>query len=172
MTMKMLGVRVPAGSNVPDRLKARSLETRMSYYELIGQWLDRDEREKTAGVDTIGFSAAAATQPQGGTWVEERLAEWADTIEAKLTAVIDERLSQALKAQGVNEPQEHQELQAEEPDSAQQRALKRIEELIAEGMTTRKIAEVLNEEGIPTISGGKVWIQTFVKNLLTHSTPK
>jgi hypothetical protein len=43
---KMLGVRFPEDSNMPARFKTRSIESRMSYYELIEHWLDRDENEK------------------------------------------------------------------------------------------------------------------------------
>jgi hypothetical protein len=91
--MKMLGVRVPENSNVPERLKARSLDTRMAYYELIEQWLDRDEREK-------GQPLPETPTPNDN--LESRIAElenFQTDIIAHMEGKIEEHIQKILQSQ-------------------------------------------------------------------------
>ena len=150
----MLGVRIPEGSDIPERLKARSFETRMSYYELIEQWLDRDEREK-ADAETSGTS-------QGETLsLETRLAEMQTAIVADVksmvSSMLDERIPQAMK---------EREAEAKKRAPKAERPIDRIKELHAEGKSLREIADTLKKEGYPTTTEGGSWNYTSVKRML------
>jgi hypothetical protein len=160
--MGMLGVRIPEGSDIPDRLRARSLETRRSYYELIDQWLSRDEREKAEGLSSAESDTGIASQEQTSPWeslLETRLAEMqtaiAGDVKAMVSSMLDERISQALA---------ERETEAKEPKA--QRPIDRIKELHAEGVPLRKIADTLKAEGYPTMTEGGSWSHTAVKRML------
>lgn len=56
------------------------------------------------------------------------------------------------------------------PIPAEQRALKRMRKLHAQGLTTREIAETLAIEGHPTKRGGR-WTSPVVSRILSRQTP-
>jgi hypothetical protein len=130
MNMKTLGVRVPEESSIPERLRARALETRMSYYELIEQWLDRDDREKAEGLNL------AAPQEDSGPGLEARLEELRrviiDDIDARIAAVVEERISRILGDRDAETPKPNEELNL---DGKQ--LIERIKTLKEEGVSLK-----------------------------------
>jgi hypothetical protein len=170
--MRMLGVRVPADSDIPDRLKARSLETRMAYYELIDRWLDRDAREEAAGLNPANPDTGMTPQgeePVNMSSLEARLTEMQTAIvgdvKTLVSSMIDERLSR-ITEERTAKPQEEKD---ETPKPEERRPVDRIKELQKAGVSLRGIADTLNKEGIPTIVEGGSWNHTAVKRMLDKS---
>jgi hypothetical protein len=177
--MKMLGVRVPEGSSIPERLKKLSTETRLSYYELIERWLDREDREHelTTGGDNISPTHIEARLSALESQIAAaRLDTLKDSIlngiEANISSVVAERVRDLLETAGSENKDKSEtsvkvNVKKNQGDS-RQIALKRARELKKLGKTGREIAEILNNEGIPALSGRGKWHHSSIQRLLNE----
>ena len=70
--------------------------------------------------------------------------------------------------QQVPDVQEQEEAPKIDPDSADYRKIlvKRAKKLKKEGVTLVKIAEIFNEENLPTVTGKGKWYSSSITNLL------
>jgi hypothetical protein len=157
MKMKIIGVRVPEDSTIPKRLKDLSDKTRYAYYELIEQWLDRDDHEK---LEKKSGEAETVTED---TTIAPRVA----ALESALATIQD------ILEKKVQEPQRPRQKREKNQDSPKElkadnkeKARKRTQELKKAGNSYQDIAKILDEEGIPASRDGGKWNKSSVWKLL------
>ncbi|MDR2180798.1 MAG: recombinase family protein [Synergistaceae bacterium] len=143
-------IKIPSGSDLPERMKKISALTGLSDYELLQKWLVQEE------------SALNASR------------YYAETIQSNLRQNIAEQLRTLLqefrgtaKPKAAKEPQETKEAKPEETGEYRQTLLKRIQDMKNEGMSFVKIADQFNQEGVATVSGTGKWYPSSVFHLLT-----
>jgi hypothetical protein len=155
----MIGIKIPNGSNLGARLKALAKARRMQYWELLSEWLDQSE----SGLNVEMHQNFA---PVGVTREKEK----EDELEARIMARIEERISALLANPKPTEP--HSLIEATTAPAAsagkagKKEVLERILALHSEGHSARKIAELLQSEGIPTLSGKGKWSGGTIQKLL------
>ena len=165
----MIGIKIPNGSNLGARLKALAKARRMQYWELLSGWLDLSE----SGLDEAHQNLAPVEAA--------REKEKEDELEARIIAKIEERFSALLANSRTPEPRNSTEASATgtpEPlpplkaattgkaQSEKEKVLSRILALHAKCHSAREIAELLQSEGIPTLSGQGKWAGGTVQRLL------
>jgi hypothetical protein len=137
-------MKIPSGSDLPERMKRISDLTGLSDYELVQKWLIQEE------------SALNASR------------YYVETIQSKLEQNITEQLRSVLyEFQKTAKPKAMKEMKAENPGDYRQMLLKRIQDMKDEGMSFVKIADQFNREGVSTVSGTGKWYPSSVFQLLT-----
>lgn len=116
-------------------------------------------------IDQKGIHLESATEPFDmgspvGAAMLGMLGVWAQ-LEAQLGGQRTKAALAARKARG-------QRVGAKPIVELAPRAAARIKELRAQGISCTKIAWLLNQEGVPTVRGGRKWYETTVRNVLAQ----
>jgi len=137
---RMIGIRVPEDSDLPQRLGILGYKLRLNHGELLARWITAEEQG--------AVNAGGTTLPLFDGAEVEALREEIKVLREQLAATTGARQSTRLS---------HEEREA---------AVTYIKQLHAEGVSMNKIAERLNNENRPTISGGGKWQKSTVSFLL------
>jgi DNA-binding transcriptional MerR regulator len=172
---KMIGIRVPEGSDLPARFKEVSEKSRLSYCEFLEKFVTQAEAEINTpppNFDTKDIISLQALVEKFSDLnlhvheIEARLkALEQDTNQVKYTNAL-----QAIEATDAAGFEHTQEVGSSDSDYSEQEAvtITYIRRLSAEGMSLRKIAERLKSEKIPTLSGSGVWHHGTVQKILSR----
>ena len=193
---KMIGIRIPAESDLPERLKKIGIHLRKSHGELLEMWVSETENRKDlfggnifSPEDTRQASAGTPNESAPGGLAElraqvEELTERVAALESRAPETADrtegfaERFTEHTSPVGEpdapplreDRPENSAPVEPVEPDnSAETDTVTRILELSAKGLSTRKIAVRLNAEGIPTLAGGPSWNHGAVAKILKNT---
>ena len=167
----MIGIRVPHDSDIPARLKEASKKTRLSYGELIDQWLKATNLPPPGQLSLFSDQQHTKTddQAQAIDDLQKRLSEQAEVMAALQEMIVG--LSKQSQIQPEKELQPKQE-RVKEPREADVKnknyaeAMTRALELRAEGKSLQEIADVLNAEGFSNKSGRGGWFKKSVSAAL------
>jgi hypothetical protein len=146
-----LVIEFPANSNLPERLQSLVEKTGLDVCELLQKWVTQEEN-------------AFDTRWKGLTKYQKR------TVEALEEYIRDlkqkDKTSAAPATASVKkaapEKSKPAKKTAEPKQSKKEDVVKKIKALKAEGLAFKAIADRLNEEGIPTISGKGKWYGSSV----------
>jgi N-acyl-D-aspartate/D-glutamate deacylase len=166
MKTKLLGIKLPDDSDIAERMRVLAKKKHVEYWELLAKWIAREESEDLA--------ASGQMQLPGMENVSEETPVMQETAESQLAARIAE-LEQRLLAveQGGLGPVGAVREKAGTWESTEDRGVDgkaavvaRILELSALGLSTRRIADTLAGDGVPTFSGAGKWQGATVAKIL------
>ena len=145
---KIFEIKIPSGSGLPERLERISGLTGLSDYELLQKWIVHEESVLNAS------------------------RYYAETMQAKLQQNFTEQLrsvSYELQKRGelqkTGKPKAAKEMKPEKSEDYRQTLSQRIQNMRDEGTSFVKIADQLNQEGVPTVSGIGKWYASSVFQL-------
>jgi hypothetical protein len=173
---KMIGIRVPAESDLPERLKKLGIHLRKSHGELLEMWVRETENRKDLFGGKIFNQEGAPNETTTGelTELQAQVKELAERV-AVLESRAPDTATPAEKSNATVTPENTVPAATVIPEfsaptsqdgNANTEAVARILELSAEGLSTRKIAVRLNADGIPTLTGGVSWNHGAVAKVL------
>jgi hypothetical protein len=127
----------------------------MTYCELLGKWLDMEEANE--GIDEEKDSSLVSRVSA----LEEQIAK---LIETNSQTTRDQSSEERPKRERHTEREKRT---VDEKGGAQREEIVQlIQSLHNEGLSFRKIAEKLNEQGTPTLSGSGLWQSGTVCKIL------
>jgi len=154
---KVIGFKVPADSDLPNRLKGIVQRTRLKYGELLEKWIAQEEKElETSQLQLF---------PNGDEQVNQQLTEQSEKLTSEYKArieALEEKVSELLTTWA---KPKLAKISRTETDSFPVEAVARISELSKEGLSARKIAQQLEAEGIKTQKGKTQWHHDSVRNI-------
>ena len=198
MATKVIGFRVPEDSTLPLRLKALAYRLKMQHGDLLERWLTLEETGSlptptkhkapeqlpiTDNTTTLENNAIKRIEAQLNELTKQlnkqagRLKNCENFLNAAdSTAPVNTSNSQSNKHKTSNKFNSAKTRpttpQIARPNRTSDATIKRILELAAEGMGSRNIAKRLNEEGIPTATGGDVWNFGTIAKILRRCADK
>ena len=139
---KSFEIKIPSGSDLPERMERISGLTGLSDYELLQKWIVQEESVLNAS------------------------RYYAETMQAKLQQNFTEQLRSVLhEFQKTGKPKAAKETKPEKSEDYRQTLLERIQNMRDEGTSFVKIADQFNQEGVPTVSGIGKWYASSVFHL-------
>jgi len=170
---KVIGFKVPAESDIQDRLKTIVQKTRLKYGELLKKWIVNEERE-IAELEAKQIPLFGGEKSPGMQELTEecnRLTELENRLLEKLSAKIaeqDKRITELIAARDAK----HSRQSIPELKSGAHDFSERILELSAQGLSARQIARQLEAEGIKTQKGLTHWHHATITNIINKLTKK
>ena len=166
----MIGIRIPENSDLPERMRKIARWLRLENGDLLERWIKAEE----AGLITGGSEQLSLDLGQGETAgadrtteLESRIAELENRIAKLETGAVP--VNQSAEVESGSEQGEQSEPEpkpALRDDSEKDEIIAYICQLSSEGLSTRKIAERLTAEGLPTLTGRGNWHFAVVAKLL------
>jgi hypothetical protein len=159
-TEQTLTISLPASSDLPERFRRLSEETGAEPHDLIEKWLDLEEKLSSVQrcLQDMVFS------------------RWRLNVEAQ-AAELNKEFLQSDDAANEKEirpqkkpvsPKTKTRVVAPETGLGET-VLKKVEALKAQGMTLRAIAQSLNTDRVPTLSGRGEWYASTLSRFLSKS---
>ena len=173
---KMIGIRVPDDSTLPERLRGISNRQRAQYYELLERWITQEESEVTPGQLPINFQGAELEDLRARVEVLETqaydtLPGLAEILRSRIDALEALACATPISAKVTKPPSPARVAESKNAPGDTRRAdiIKRIRDLLASGHSLRGVADALNAEGIPTFSGAGIWQSGTIAKLIKKS---